>query len=196
MFRNYFKNKFYSNFNFDSISHDTDTSHDKDNDNSNKFEKLLYQDNDNLHKEIIRAYANYMISYTPRAFKSNTYEKLKSNPEYYKDFDSNKLKPYSLKEFAFKFHSKAILDNTSNDFKKKQIEVNHLIENNKESENTIKSIDKNEVIMYNENKSTDINNKIDYVQYKRLLIESKRSHFFNCVVQFLFLNNYPIYISK
>lgn len=189
MFSNFFKNKFYS----DSFSQSNDTHNNSD---SNKFEKLLYQENDVLHKEIIRAYANYMISYTPRAFKSNTYEKLKSSFEYYKDFDANVLKPYSLEEFAFKFHKKEIIANTSNDFKKGIIVNKSLNENDSAINNIKNSTSETTSSITNDNKNLDIKNKIDYTQYKKLLIESKRSHFLNCIVQLLFLNNYPTFISK
>ncbi len=184
MFNDFFRNKFYSNFMMNS-NDEKMINYKIEND---KFEKLLYQNNPLLHKEVIRAYSNYMISYTPRAFKSNTYEKLKSTPEYFKDFDANNPIPYSLKDYGLKYHKKSILENTSEEFK------NDIV-NLKSTDLISKDINNNNLF---NNDSSDLNevNKIDYVKYKKLLVESKRSHFFNCVVQFLFLNNYPIFISK
>lgn len=155
----------------------------------NEFERLLFQDNNILHREIIRAYSNYMISYTPRAFKSNTYDKLKSNPEYYKDFDANLTNPYSFEQFAYKFHFKELFNNTSSDFKSKFC--------SKGLKESLKSIE-NTTVLTDESQASKANavNKIDYIKYKRLLIESKRCHFFNCLSQFFTLNNFPVFVSK
>lgn len=167
----------------------------KENKDVTDFENKLLLENKDHYYDISKYYMTYLYSYRPITVDSKAYIRLKNKPEMHRHFDMNNYKPYSFIEFVSYYHEnkeKFIYSNID--------DINN-IQDKDETKNKFKSssliltaLHKDKVVG-NHLSNNLLNKQVDYKQYKKILIDAKRNHFYNCLVQFLFLTNKPVFIK-